>query len=123
MNPPLLPFLIFFVGAGTLLVCQQLFFQYVYDVRLGAAAVEIVIFKRFVVFSIPYEEIAACERISVLKAIFSFSFGLVNRPFTGFVLIHRRRGFFWRRILVTPNCPNEFCNEVIARARRLLTAT
>ena len=115
--------LAFALLAGALLVCQQLRFQYLYDVKLGAAAVEIVIFKRFVVLSIPYEEIAACERISVLKAIFSFSFGLVNRPFTGFVLLHRRRGFFRRRILVTPNCPNEFCNEVTARLQPRLTET
>ena len=113
----------FVLMAGALLVCQQLVFQYLYDVKLGAAAVEIVIFKRSVVSSIPYEEIAACERVSVLKAIFSFSFGLVNRPFIGFVLLHRRRGFFWRRILVTPSCPNEFCNEVTARLQRPLAET
>jgi hypothetical protein len=121
MHPPLLPFLVFFLGAGTLLVCQQLFFQYLYDVKLGAAAVEIVIFRRFVILSIPYDEVAACERISVGKAIFSFSLGLVNRPFTGYVLLHRKRGFFLRRFLVTPNRPDEFCAEVIARARRQLT--
>ena len=59
MYPSLVPFLVFFIGAGALLVCQQFFFQYLYDVKLGAEAVEIVIFKRFVIHSIPYEEIAA----------------------------------------------------------------
>ena len=116
MHPPLLPLLVFFLGAGALLVCQQLVFQYLYDVRLGAAAVEIVVFKRFVILSIPYEEIAECERISLLKAIFSFSRGFVNRPFTGFVLLHRKRDLLGRRILVTPSRPNEFCGQVIVRA-------
>ena len=119
MNPSVLPFLVFFLGAGALFVCQQLFFQHLYDVKLGAAAVEIVVFKRFVILSVRYEEIAKCERISLLKALFSFSSGFVNRPFTGFVLLHRKQGLFRRRILVTPSRPNEFCNEVIARSTGL----
>jgi hypothetical protein len=89
---------------------------------LGAAAVEIVIFKRFVVFSIPYEEITAVETVSFIEAAFSFSLGWVNRPFGGRLLLHRKRGLF-RRVLVTPSRPEEFQAEVIARARRLLTAT
>jgi hypothetical protein len=122
MHPPLLPFLVFFLGAAVLLVFQQFFFQYLYDVRLAAAAVEIAIFKRFVVFSIPYEEISAVETVSFVEAVFSFSLGLVNRPFGGLLLLHRKRGLF-RRVLVSPSRSEEFRAEVIARARRRLTAT
>jgi hypothetical protein len=64
------------------------------DVRLGAAAVEIVIFKRFVVFSIPYEEIAAVETVSFVEAVFSFSLGLVNRPLGRLLLLHRSEACF-----------------------------
>jgi hypothetical protein len=120
MHPPLLLFVAFFVAAAAFLGLVQLFYHYLYDVRLGATAVEIAVFKRFVIFSVPYEEIAAAEKLSFVEAAFTFSLGLLNRPFGGRVLLHRNRGFF-RRILVTPSRSEEFRAEVIARARRRLT--
>jgi hypothetical protein len=112
MPASLLLFFAFALLAGTLLVCQQLFCHYFYDVKLGAAAVEIVIFKRFVVFSVPYKEIARFERVSFVQAIFSFALGLVNRPFGEYILLHRTRGFF-RRILVTPGRSDEFYKALL----------
>jgi hypothetical protein len=101
MPASLLLFLAFAPLVGTVLLSEQLFGHYFYDVKLGVAAVEIVIFKRFVIFSVPYEEIARFERVSFVQGLFSFSLGLVNRPFGEYILIHRTRGLF-RRILVSP---------------------
>jgi hypothetical protein len=112
MPVSLLLFFAFALLAGILLVCQQLFCHYLYDVKLGAAAVEIVIFKRVVIFSVPYEEIARFERVSFVQGLFSFSLGLVNRPFGEYILIHRTRGLF-RRILVSPVRPDEFYNALL----------
>lgn len=120
MHPSSQFFLGFFPVVVAVLVVTQFLFQYVYDVGLGAAAVEIVIFKRFVVFSIPYEEIEACASVSRLEVTFILALVLVSRPFGGCVLLRRNRGFI-RRIVVTPGRPEEFRAEVIARARRLLT--
>lgn len=122
MHPPLLPFIAFFLMAAVFFGLVQLFCHYLYDVRLGAAAVEIVMFKRFVVFSIPYEEITAVETVSFVEAVFSFSLGLVNRPFGGLLLIHRKRGLN-RRVLVSPSRSAEFRDEVLARARQRLAET
>jgi hypothetical protein len=92
---------------------QQLFCHYLFDVRLGSAAVEIVIFKRFVTFAIPYDEITRFDKVSFWEAAFSWGFNLVNRPFGTYVLLHRTRGFF-RRIVVSPSRPDEFCDALIA---------
>jgi hypothetical protein len=114
MSTTLLFFFALALVAGSMLVSLQLFCPYFYDVKLGGAAVEIVIFKRFVVLRIPYDEIAAVERVSFMRAIFSFSLGLANRPFGEFILLHRTRGFF-RRILVTPSRSDEFYDALLRR--------
>ena len=114
MTTPLSFFLTLCSFASTLFVVWQLVLRYLYDVKLGTAAVEIVVFKRFVIFSIPYEEVATLQRISFVEAIFSFAFGLVNRPFGGYVLLHRNRGLF-RKILVTPGRSDEFCSALLRK--------
>jgi hypothetical protein len=108
---PLL-FLAFLAMAAIVLGCWQLFCHYLYDVKLGAAAVEIVIFKRFVTFAIPYDEITRFDKVSFWQAAFSAPFHLVNRPFGTHVLLHRTGGFF-RRILVSPSHADEFCNALL----------
>jgi hypothetical protein len=90
---------------------SQLFSHYLVEVRLGAAAVEIVIFKRFVAFTIPFDEITIF--FSFWEAAFSRSFNLVSRPFGPYVLLYRTRGFF-RRVIVTPSDADEFCDALIA---------
>jgi len=120
VNPPSWLFPAIFLLVGAMLVYQKFLFQYVYDVRLGAAAVEIIIFKRLVILSIPYEEIVGVERVSFVQAIFSFALGLVNRPFGEYFLLRRTRGIF-RRILVTPNRSDEFYNTLMKQLVHLPT--
>jgi hypothetical protein len=91
----------------------QLFSHYLFEVRLGAAAVEIVIFKRFVAFAIPFDEITRFDKLSFWEAAFSWGFNLVSRPFGPYVLLYRTRGFF-RRVIVTPSDADAFCNALIA---------
>ena len=117
--PPWL-FFAFFLLVGILLIFQQLLFHYIYDVQLGAADVEIVVFKRLVIFSIPYGDIVRVERVSFVQAIFSFALGLVNRPFGEYFLLHRTRGLF-RRILVTPSGSDEFYNTLMMQLAHLPT--
>jgi hypothetical protein len=121
-SAPLWLFFAFPLLAGILLICQQLLFHYVYDVELRAAAVEIVVFKRLVILSIPYGDIVRVERVSFMQAIFSFALGLVNRPFGQYFLVHRTRGLF-RRILVTPSGSDEFYNTLMMRLSYLPTET
>jgi hypothetical protein len=65
------------------LICQQLLFHYIYDVQLGAAAVEIVVFKRLVIFSIPYGDIVRVERCaSHLQLRARFDKSAVRRIFS-----------------------------------------
>jgi hypothetical protein len=87
----------------------QLFYQYLFDVRLGATAVEFVVFKRFVVGAIPRDQINRFDKLSFWETAFSGGLGLWSRPFGPYVLLHRDRGFL-RRIIVTPRDPDEFCN-------------
>ena len=119
-SAPLWLFFAFLLLAGILLACQQRLFHYIYDVQLGAAAVEIVVFKRLVVFSIPYEDIVRVERVSFVQAMFSFTLGLVNRPFAQYFIIHRTRGVF-RRILVTPSGSDEFYDALMMKLGHLPT--
>ena len=100
--------------AGIMFLCAQLLLHYIYDVRLGATAVEIVMFKWLVVFSIPYEDLAGVQRVSFVEAIFSFGLGFVNRPFGKFFILHRSRGLS-RRILVTPSDSDTFYNKLMER--------
>ena len=97
----------FFLAVITL-TC--LFYHYTYDVRLGSAGVELIVFKRFVVFSIPYGELGRVERGSIGNRMFSFAFSLVNRPCGKAFVLYRNRGFLLRRILVTPGDPDAFWN-------------
>jgi len=56
------PFL--FLGMVPMALSLQLFYHYLFDVRLGATAVEFVIFKRFVVWAIPRDEITRFDKLS-----------------------------------------------------------
>ena len=87
----------------------QLLFHYLFDVRLGATAVEFVILKRFAVWAIPRDEIIRFDKVSFWEAAFSWGFNLVSRPFGPYVLLHRDRGLI-RRVIVTPRDAEEFCN-------------
>ena len=91
----------------------QLFSRHLFEIRLGAAAVEVVLFKRFVAFAIPFDEITRFDKVSFWEAAFSWGFNLVSRPFGPYVLLYRARGIF-RRVIVTPSDADEFCNALIA---------
>jgi len=100
------PFL--FLAMVPMALSLQLFYHYLFDVRLGATAVEFVIFKRFVVWAIPRDEITRFDKLSFLETAFA-GFCFPSRPFGPYVLLHRDRGFFWR-VIVTPRDADEFCN-------------
>jgi hypothetical protein len=105
-NPAPLIFLAMIPMAEVFFGGMQLFSHYFFEVRLGAAAVEFVILKRFVIWAIPRDEIARFDR-SIWGGFGAVN--LVNRPFGPFVVIHRDRGIF-REFVVTPRDADEFCN-------------
>src|ERR1700743_3699652 len=105
-NPAPLLFLAMIPMAAVFFGGLQLFSHYLFEVRLGVAAVEFVILKRFVVWAIPRDEIVRFDR-SIWGGFGAFK--LVNRPLGPFVVIHRDRGIF-RKFIVTPRDADEFCN-------------
>lgn len=108
-NPAPLIFLAMIPMGVVLFGGLQLFSHYLCEVRLGAAAVEFVILKRFVVWAIPRDEIMRFDKISFWEAAFTWAINLVNRPFGPYVLLHRDRGIF-RKVIVTPRDADAFCN-------------
>jgi hypothetical protein len=108
-NPAPLIFLAMVPMAVVLFGGMQLFSHYLFEVRLGAAAVEFVILKRFVVWAIPRDEIIRFDKVSFWEGAFTPAFKAVNRPFGQYVLLHRDRGLI-RRIIVSPKDADDFCN-------------
>jgi hypothetical protein len=122
-NPAPLIFLAMIPMGLVLFGGMQLFSHYVFEVRLGAAAVEFVLLKRFVVWAIPRDEITRFDRISFWEVGFTCAFRLVNRPLGPYVLLHRDRGIF-RKYIVSPRDADAFCNafrEQWASAHRSVT--
>jgi len=96
-----------FTIVGFLAIWKLEIVSYIYDVRLTTKGIEFCLFKVWIVHRLPYSEI---ESIGIQKGwgdgLFAYNFK--NRLFKTAFLIRKRKGWFTRRILVTPASDSEF---------------
>ena len=92
---------------GFLAIWKLEIVSYIYDVRLTADGIEFCLFRMLVMHRLPYSEI---ESVGIQKGwgggLFAYNFK--NRLFKTAFLIRKRKGWFTRRILVTPASDSEF---------------
>jgi hypothetical protein len=98
---------IVFTVVGFLAIWKLEIVSYIYDVRLTADGIEFCLFRVWIVHHLRYSEI---ESVRIQKGwgggLFAYSFK--NRLFKTAFLIRKRKGWFTRRILVTPASDSEF---------------
>src|SRR5437667_5422271 len=92
---------------GFLAIWKLEIVSYVYDVRLTANGIEFCLFRIWIVHRLPYSGI---ESVDIQRGwrggLFTYNFK--NRLFRTTFLIRKRKGWFTRRILVTPANESEF---------------
>jgi hypothetical protein len=77
-------------------------------------SIEFVMFGKFHVWSATFEDITEIQPISFAQSMFVPALHLMNRPFAQYVLIRRRSGLF-KKVLITPDEPEEFVRAVHQR--------
>ena len=96
-----------FTIVGFLAIWKLEVVSYIYDVRLTADGIEFCLFRFWIVRRLPYSEI---ESVGIQRGwgggLFAYNFK--NRLFKTAFLIRKRKGWFTRRILVTPANDSEF---------------
>ena len=100
-----------FTMVGFLAIWKLEIVSYIYDVRLTADGIEFCLFRIWVMHRLPYSEI---ESVGIQKGWVGglFAYNFKNRLFKTAFLIRKRKGWFTRRILVTPASDSEFLREL-----------
>ena len=84
------------------------FLSWLYDVKLGAQGIRFTLFGFWTVHLLQFENIESVTEIGRM-ALGAFSaYNFKNRLFSRSFLIQTRRGWFTRKVLVTPKAPDEF---------------
>ena len=96
-----------FTIVGFLAIWKLEVVSYIYAVRLTADGIEFCLLKFWIVRRLPYSEI---ESVGIQRGWGSglFTYNFKNRLFKTAFLIRKRKGWFTRRILVTPASDSEF---------------
>jgi len=87
---------------------------FIYDARVAENGIEFVLFASLKVYLLSFANIEHVEEVKggyLLLFVYNFKNRLFRRTF----LIKKKRGFFTRRVLVTPANPDEFAAS-LARA-------
>ncbi len=111
----LIPFIVFALLAGFFYVFTP--HRFIYDYRLTETAVEVALFGRFPLVTIPFVEITGIERVGRFPISALSSFGFLNRPFHPGVVIQKNGPFFVvlpSRIYLTPKNRDRFYDDVKA---------
>lgn len=95
-----------------LYVVAQFGLRLIYDYRLTGDSLEILLFRVFPVYRVPFKEIESVYMTSWNQAKLGFStLRLGNRFARRFVVIRRKSGSL-RVLVITPDRPEEFVNRV-----------
>jgi hypothetical protein len=108
------PIGIFLILAAIVIIISSFFLgPYISEYKLSEHSIEFVIFGKIRVWKISYHDISDVYPTSLISILLNPHFGLtlMNRPFTRYVEIHKRRGIF-RYLLITPDAPQEFVRTV-----------
>ncbi len=81
---------------------------WLYDIKLDANGVRFVLFGFWTVHLLRFENIKSVIEIGNLSLGAWNAYNFKNRLFARALLIEMHRGWFARKVLVTPKNPNEF---------------
>lgn len=87
-------------------------FSWLYDIKLDPRGVRFVLFCIWTVYLLPWEHIKCVNEIGVLSPGSFAAYNFKNRLFARSFLVETHRGWFTRKVLVTPKDPLEFIQEL-----------
>jgi len=107
----------------TILSCLifQFLGRYLYDYRISKTCIKIVLLAKIPLFRIPFSNIIEIRKISFKEGLgnddsySALKFG--NRIWGEGVLIRRKKGLF-KKVLITPDKPDEFISKIPLSAVR-----
>ena len=80
---------------------------FIYDTRVARDGIEFVLFTFLNIYLLPFANIEHVEEVKG-SYLLLFAYNFKNRLFHRTFLIKKKRGFFTKRVLVTPHDPDEF---------------
>ena len=83
-------------------------FSWLYDVDIGETGIRFVLFGAITIHLVKYSNIQSVKEVSPTSLGTFTAYNFKNRLFAKTFLLKLRRGWFARKILVTPKSPGEF---------------
>lgn len=87
---------------------------WLYDVKIDTLGIRFVLFQWLTVNLLPWENIDSVREIGVLSPGSLTAYNFKSRFLSRTFLIHKRRGWFARKVLVTPKDPDLFLSAIRA---------
>ena len=83
------------------------FLSWLYDIKLDAKGIRFVLFSLWTVYLLPFENIKSVNEISNYSWGSLNAYNFKNRLFARSFMIEMHRGWFARKVLITPKYPSE----------------